>query len=91
MKTESPKLLEAGDSGRQVWAMAQSIPCVLAPEVAVPGFTVGDLLRLEKGIVLSTQWSHAVDLPLRVNGELIGWGEFEVVGEKLAVRMTELE
>jgi hypothetical protein len=27
---------------------------------------------------------------LKVNGELIAWCEFEVLGNKLAVRLTEL-
>jgi len=91
MTTERPQLSEVNEGNRETWLLAQSIPCVLTPEVAVPGFTIGDLLRLEKGSIISTQWSHAVDLPLRVHGELIGWCEFEVVGEKLAVRLTELE
>jgi flagellar motor switch/type III secretory pathway protein FliN len=30
------------------------------------------------------------DVPLRVNGNVIGWSEFEVVGDTLAVRLTEL-
>jgi hypothetical protein len=30
------------------------------------------------------------DVPLRVNGILIGWGELEAAGARLAVRVTEL-
>jgi flagellar motor switch/type III secretory pathway protein FliN len=88
---EVPRLTGAIDGKGETWALAQTFPCVLAPEIAVPGFKIRDLLRLEKGTVLSAQWNNTADLPVRVNGELIGWCEFEVVGEKLAVRLTELE
>jgi flagellar motor switch protein FliN/FliY len=80
-----------GEASRELWRLAQSLPCVLTLDVPVPRFTVGDLLRLEKGSVISTQWSQGADVPLRTNGELIGWTEFEVVGERLAARLTELE
>ncbi len=79
------------ESSSDVWKIAQSLPCVLTLEVPVPNFTIGDLLRLEKGSVINTQWSQGSDVPLRTNGELIAWTEFEVVGERLAARLTELE
>jgi flagellar motor switch/type III secretory pathway protein FliN len=40
--------------------------------------------------VVRTNWQAVRDVPLRVNGALIGWSEFEVVGNRLAVRVTEL-
>jgi len=53
-------------------------------------FTVGDLLSLERGSVVETAYHQSSDLPLRVNGQLVGWTEFEVVGDRLAVRLTDL-
>lgn len=53
-------------------------------------FTVGDLLRLTRGSIVETGYHQSSDLPLRVNGQLVGWTEFEVVGERLAVRLTDL-
>jgi flagellar motor switch protein FliN/FliY len=53
-------------------------------------FTVGDLLSLTKGSIVETAYHQSSDLPLRVNGQLVGWTEFEVVGERLAVRLTDL-
>ena len=53
-------------------------------------FTVGDLLTLTKGSIVETAYHQSSDLPLRVNGQLVGWTEFEVVGERLAVRLTDL-
>lgn len=91
MAKQVPLLPGMGEVSSEAWKVAQSLPCVLTLEVPVPKFTVGDLLRLEKGSVISTQWSQKADVPLRTNGELIGWTEFEVVGERLAARLTELE
>ena len=56
----------------------------------MPGFTVADLVRLERGGIIATRWTVGQDVPLRINGELIAWSEFEVVQNRLAVRLTEL-
>ena len=56
----------------------------------VPGFTVADLVHLERGRIIATRWTVGQDVPLRVNDELIAWSEFEIVQNRLAVRLTEL-
>lgn len=66
------------------------LPCTLALDLPVVNFTVGDLLSLTKGSIVETAYHQSSDLPLRVNGQLVGWTEFEVVGERLAVRLTDL-
>jgi flagellar motor switch/type III secretory pathway protein FliN len=66
------------------------LPCTLSLEVPVVRFTIADLLSLTVGEVLETACHHSGDVPLRVNDVLIGWTEFEVVGERLAVRLTDL-
>lgn len=66
------------------------LPCTLVLEVPVVGFKVGDLLGLTTGSIIETTYHQSSDLPLRVNGQLVGWTEFEVVGERLAVRLTDL-
>ncbi len=65
------------------------LPCTLTLDVPVVHFTVGDLLALTKGSVVETGWHHTSDVPLRVNNLLIGWTEFEVVCNRLAVRVTD--
>lgn len=65
-------------------------PCLLSLEVPVSRFTVRDLLRLRVGSIVETSSHHASDIPLRANGLLIGWTEFEVIGNRVAVRITEL-
>jgi flagellar motor switch/type III secretory pathway protein FliN len=66
------------------------LPCTLAVDLPVVHFTVHDLLRLKPGSIVETCYHQSSDLPLRVNGQLVGWTEFEVVGERLAVRLTDL-
>jgi len=66
------------------------LPCELAVDLPIVKFSVGDLMSLKKGSIVETAYHQSSDLPLRVNGQLVGWTEFEVVGDRLAVRLTEL-
>jgi flagellar motor switch/type III secretory pathway protein FliN len=66
------------------------LPCTLALDLPVVNFTVRDLLNLSQGSIVETSYHQSSDLPLRVNGQLVGWTEFEVVGDRLAVRLTDL-
>lgn len=65
------------------------LPCTVTIDVPVPRFTIGDLLALAEGSIVETACHHTSDLPLRVNRLLIGWTEFDVIGNRLAVRITE--
>lgn len=73
----------------QEWGPMLDLVCELTLELPIPQFTVADLLRLEKGTILDTKWTQGEDVPLRINGELTAWAEFEVVEGKLAIRITE--
>ena len=66
------------------------LPCRLTLQIPAHQFTVGDLLHLKAGSIVETVYHRSSDLPLHVNGQLVGWTEFEVVGERLAVRLTDL-
>jgi flagellar motor switch/type III secretory pathway protein FliN len=72
------------------WLRVEPLPCLLTIEISVPGFTVADLVRLVRGRVIATGWTVGQDVPLRINGELVAWSEFELVQNRLAVRLTEL-
>jgi flagellar motor switch/type III secretory pathway protein FliN len=74
----------------ELWEEAAWLPCVFSVDLQVHKFTVRDLLQLEKGTVLETQNINGADVPVLVNAQRIGWAEFEVVGQRLAVRITEL-
>jgi flagellar motor switch/type III secretory pathway protein FliN len=66
------------------------LPCQLSLEIPIVNFTVGDLLRLQKDSIVETACLSTSDIPLRANGLLIAWAEFEVIGNRLALRITEL-
>ena len=74
----------------EAWARVENLPCLLTVEIPVPGFTVADLVHLTQGKVITTRWIVGQDVPMRINGELIAWCEFEVVQDHLAIRLTEL-
>jgi flagellar motor switch/type III secretory pathway protein FliN len=65
------------------------LPLTLSLDVPVVRFTIGDLLRLAPGSLVETACRQTSDVPLRVNRLLIGWTEFEVIGDRIAVRITD--
>ena len=65
------------------------LPCTLTLELPVRKLTIADLLKLAPGSIVETACHHTSDVPLRVNGLLIGWTEFDVIDERLAVRITD--
>jgi flagellar motor switch/type III secretory pathway protein FliN len=65
------------------------LPCTLSLELPAVRFTVGDLLTLSPGSIVETACHQTSDVPLRVNHLLIGWTEFDVVGDRIAVRITD--
>jgi len=85
----SAQLADAGDAKDPVKLMPW-LPCRLSLDVTAPNFTVGDLLRLRVGSIVETRWPYVSDVPLSVNGKRVGWAKFEVIGDRLAARITEL-
>ena len=69
-------------------ARAYDLPFTLVLEVPAVDFTVGSLMRLHPGCIVRTSAQHNEDISLRVNGQVVGLVEFDVVGDNLAVRIT---
>ena len=86
-RTDTPPVEESAKNPIEAYHWLR---CKTTAEVAVPKFTVGDLLSLRKGSVVVTATPIANDIPLRVSRLLLGWGRFEVVNDRLAMRITEL-
>ena len=86
----SPQSESAAQPESDPWVHVLKLPCQLTVELPLPDFTVATLMHLEPGTVIDSGWNVSDDLPLRVNGEVIAWSEFEVVANRLAVRLTEL-
>lgn len=72
------------------WNPVLDLPCEFMVDLPLPGFRIADLLKLRQGSLINAHWRTAQDVPLHLNGKLVGWGEFEVMGNSLAVRLTEL-
>ena len=76
-------------SGNDLLDSMPWLPCTLSLDVPVVRFTIADLLMLSKDSIVETACHHTSDVPLRANQMLIGWTEFEVIGDRLAVRITD--
>ena len=61
-------------------------------EVAIPlrQFRVRNLLGLQTGVLVESQWVHGDDVPLGLSNVQLAWSEFDVVETQLAVRLTRL-
>jgi flagellar motor switch protein FliN/FliY len=84
----SPRRFEAAttDFGGNV----ARLPIELDVAIPVKAFRVRNLLALEPGQVVETQWADGADMPLAASQVQLAWSEFEVVDKRLAVRLTRL-
>lgn len=67
------------------------LPCLATADIPVAGFTVRDLLRLQKGTIVQTMLRVTNSVPIHVNNVILGTGQLEVIDDRLAVRITEFE
>lgn len=86
----NPSKTRLPGSTADAWDQVRNLACEFTVDIALPAFKVGDVLKLAQRAVVNTLWPLERDVPLRVNGVVIGYGEFEVVKNHLAVRLTEL-
>jgi flagellar motor switch/type III secretory pathway protein FliN len=66
------------------------LPVELDVTVPVREFRVRNLLALEPGQLIESQWGHGDDVPLAAGEVQLAWTEFEVIETQLAVRVTRL-
>jgi flagellar motor switch protein FliN len=76
-------------SDQHDWQSVGELKCAITLELPLAHFCVRDLVELRPGTVVETRWAAGKDVPIKVNQQLIAWSEFEVLGEQLAVRVTE--
>lgn len=86
----SPTAGRPAEISSDAWQQARWLPCRLRAEIAVRGFTVGDLLRMEVGSILNSGVAAEADVAIGVNGARVGYAKLDPVGSRLAVRLTEL-
>lgn len=66
------------------------LPVELEVSVPLRDFRVRNLLSVEAGVVVVSQWGHGEDVPLAAGDVQLAWAEFEVADHRLAVRLTRL-
>jgi flagellar motor switch/type III secretory pathway protein FliN len=91
MGNEEPtRLVPPTPSPRELWPEVLDLSCRLEVTLEVPTFTIRDLLSLEINSIVDTQRREGAHVPVCVNGVMVGWAEFDVIEEHLAVRFTEM-
>jgi flagellar motor switch protein FliN/FliY len=76
--------------GHPAWPMISRIPAMLSVSIPLNRFTVFDLLNLESGETIESVWPETEDVPLKTGAVQLCWGEFEVVEQNMALRLTRL-
>ncbi len=84
----SPRKFDPADI--TINASVARIPIELDVAIPVKAFRVRNLLALEPGQVVETQWADGADMPLAARQVQLAWSEFEVIDKKLVVRLTRL-
>jgi flagellar motor switch/type III secretory pathway protein FliN len=72
------------------WKQVMALPCRLRVEVPVAVFTVADLLGLGPGSVVRSGQREGSPAFVQINGQVIGRGEFDVLDDALAIRLTQI-
>ena len=91
---ERPELVDVSDQDKPPGDQGVfSSPVALLPvelDVTVPvrEFRVRNLLALEPGQLIESQWGHGEDVPLASGEVQLAWTEFEVIETQLAARVT---
>jgi len=88
-------LIPSSDRNATPGQLVLSAPLARMPvelDVAIPirEFRVRNLLALEPGQLIESDWGHGEDVPLASGQVQVAWTEFEVIETQLAVRITRL-
>jgi flagellar motor switch/type III secretory pathway protein FliN len=78
------------DRPRRYWPAIEWLPVQISISLPIPRFRVRDLLALDPGQIISTDWPNGDDLPLSVDQVQLAWVEMESVEQEMAVRITRL-
>lgn len=76
--------------GHPAWPMMSRLPAMLAVSIPLNRFRVKDLLNLACGQTIESSWPETEDVPLKTGELQLCWGEFEVVEQSMALRLTRL-
>jgi flagellar motor switch protein FliN/FliY len=74
----------------RAWPMIGRLPVMLAVNIPLRRFKVCHLLSLRPGQTIASTWPVTEDVPLKVGALQICCGEFEVLEQQMALRITSL-
>ncbi len=80
----------AGVEQHPEWLLLSRLPLRLTAAIPLPGFRVKDLVGLKPGQIVASTWTSSDDVPLKIGAVQLSWSEFEVVEQRMAVRLTRL-
>jgi flagellar motor switch protein FliM len=72
------------------WAALAQLRVTMRAGVALNRFRVRDLLAMKEGQVFESLSPTTEDVPVRVAQLQLGWSEFEVLEQRMALRLTRL-
>ena len=75
---------------QRYWPAIEWLPVQISISLPIPRFRVRDLLSLDPGQVIVTDWPNGDDLPLSIDQVQLAWVEMESVEQEMAVRITRL-
>lgn len=78
------------DAGAGDWGELLLVSATVTAEVPIAKLTVRELFRLQKGSLLAAAQFAGAPVPISVSAKVFAWGEFQVAGDHLALRIAEL-
>ena len=72
------------------WTTLKQLQITIRAGVGLRQFRVRDLLALKAGQVFESMSPAAEDVPVKVGEVQLGWSEFEVLDQRMALRLTRL-
>jgi flagellar motor switch protein FliM len=72
------------------WETLAQLRVTMRAGVALDSFRVRDLLAMKEGQVFESLSPATEDVPVRVGQVQLGWSEFEVQEQRMALRLTRL-
>lgn len=73
------------------WEALSHLRVTMRAGVALSRFRVRDLLAMKEGQVLESLSPTTEDVPVKVGRMQLGWSEFEVLEQRMSLRLTRLE
>lgn len=72
------------------WGILAQLRVTIRTGVTLNHFTVRDLLAMKVGQVFESISPVTEDIPVRAGQVQLGWSEFEVLEQRMALRLTRL-